>query len=212
MSTSTLQLEQTEDQYIAAAHGGDASAFNWLVLRYQRQIYAYCLTILHEPEAAADAMQETFLHAFEAMSRYMGGLGTFQAWLYRIAHNTCIDATRRAKYRRTVSLQVEDEDSGETKERDIPDTDPWLDPESHALCSEIAAAIQEALAHIPKHNAAILSLVARYQGLTYVELAEATGMPIGTFKTRVRIGRAHLTRYLRKAGWDLGQHAREVTR
>src|SRR3954469_8720073 len=84
-----------EQRYIDAARRGDLAAFNWLVLRYQARVFNLCLRMLSDPDAAADATQDTFLSAYKAIDRFKGG--QFRAWLLRIASNACLDALRSRK-------------------------------------------------------------------------------------------------------------------
>src|SRR6476620_1683511 len=100
--TGTAQ-DGAEIAYIEAARKGDLSSFNWLVLSYQARVYNLCLRMLSDPDAAADATQDTFLSAYRAIGRFSGG--QFKAWLLRIASNACLDALRSRKRRMHVSIE-----------------------------------------------------------------------------------------------------------
>src|SRR5215218_3160223 len=93
-----------EARYVDAARRGDLSAFNWLVLQYQTRVYNLCYRMLSDPDAAADATQETFLSAYRAIGRFKGE--QFRTWLMRIATNGCLDVLRSRKRRPTVSLDA----------------------------------------------------------------------------------------------------------
>ena len=81
-----------EKALIAAARRGDTHSFNQLVSQYQDMVYNVAYRILGDDQAAADASQETFLSAYQAVGKFKGG--SFKAWLLRIATNACYDQLR----------------------------------------------------------------------------------------------------------------------
>src|SRR5437667_12490764 len=91
-----------EERHIEAARRGDLAAFNWLVLRYQTRVYNLCYRMLSDPDAAADATQETFISAYRAIGRFKGGL--FRSWVLRIASNACLDMLRSQRRHPMQSL------------------------------------------------------------------------------------------------------------
>src|SRR5438309_6925931 len=95
--------DETESVYLEAARRGDLPAFNWLVLHYQTRVYNLCLRMLSDPDAAADATQDTFLSAYRAIDRFRAG--NFRAWLLRIASNTCLDVLRSRKRHPAQSIE-----------------------------------------------------------------------------------------------------------
>src|SRR6476620_1114961 len=131
--TGTAQ-DGAEIAYIEAARKGDLSSFNWLVLSYQARVYNLCLRMLSDPDAAADATQDTFLSAYRAIGRFKGG--HFRAWLFKIASNTCLDVLRSRKRHPVQSLDrglqspLEGEDDAEPLP--IADTSLYVDPEGRA--------------------------------------------------------------------------------
>lgn len=108
---------------IAAATGGDEAAFAALVDRHRRELHVHCYRMLASFEEAEDAVQETFLRAWNKRSTFAGGPG-FRAWLYAIATNACIDAQRRNARQLTTLRSF----------RDIP----WLQPYPDRLLDELA--------------------------------------------------------------------------
>src|ERR1700736_2470734 len=91
---------------LKAAQGGDVSAFNTLVLAYQRQIFNVCYRTLGNGEDASDATQDTLLSAFRALKTFQGAAGGLRGWLLRIAVNTCYDQLRRRQRRPIDSLDA----------------------------------------------------------------------------------------------------------
>ena len=110
-----------EDPVVSAARAGDESAFATLVGRHRRELHVHCYRMLGNFEEAEDAVQETFLRAWNRRDTFAGG--GYRAWLYRIATNACLDALRRSARRAPV------QNSSEV---------PWLQPYPDRLLDEIA--------------------------------------------------------------------------
>jgi RNA polymerase sigma-70 factor (TIGR02960 family) len=125
MSSALPGSRPNEDAaVIAAATAGDEAAFATLVGRHRRELHVHCYRMLASFEEAEDAVQETFMRAWNKRATFAGGPG-FRAWLYTIATNACIDAQRR-NARQLTTLQ---------SFRDIP----WLQPYPDRLLDELAA-------------------------------------------------------------------------
>jgi RNA polymerase sigma-70 factor (TIGR02960 family) len=116
---------ESGDGLIAAAIGGQESAFATLTERYRRELHVHCYRMLASFDEAEDAVQETFLHAWRGRAGF-DGRSMFRAWLYRIATNVCLDMRRRSS-RRLTSL------------RSFAEV-PWLQPYPDALLDEVVAA------------------------------------------------------------------------
>ena len=190
-----------EVQLVSRSQEGDVHAFNLLVEHYQNRIYALCYRMLGDPDAAADATQDTFLSAYRSIARYRGG--SFVAWLLRIATNQCYDQLRARKRRPQTSLDNFDQESDEAARQF---TDPGEAPDERTLRAELAHEIERRLAELPDDQrlAVILSDI---QGYSYDDIATATGWPLGTVKSRISRGRTHLRESLR-AGELLPAHYR----
>lgn len=190
-----------EFAYIEAARKGDLPAFNWLVLHYQARVYNLCLRMLSDPDAAADATQETFLSAYKAMNRFKGG--QFRAWILRIATNTCLDMLRSRKRRPAQSLERGLHGSGEGDDESEPlqlaDSSLDVDPEGRALNAEVAQTIQRGLDELPDDQRIALVLV-DVQGLSYEEAATVCNANLGTVKSRINRARSKMRDYLRAVG------------
>ena len=183
-----------EPTLIAAAQRGNVDAFNELVLAYQQQVYNLASRILGDPASAADATQDAFISAFENIGRFRGG--SFKSYLLRIVSNRCYDELRRYKRRPATSF----EDFGEVDE----DANPALvnggeRPEDYALRQEVARVIQAGIETLPPDQRVTLAL-SDVQGLSYQEIAEATGASLGTVKSRLARARGKLRDYLRDQG------------
>jgi len=194
------RLERPDDAealLIARSRRGDAAAFNQLILLHQQAVYTLSYRMLGDPDNAADVTQEALFSAFRAIASFRGG--SFRSWLLRIASNACFDYWRRSRRRPGDSLealtsQSEEYDQGLAQQ--FADDERW-NPETLALRTELQALIQEALIHLPLEQrlAVILSDI---QGLAYEEIASATGVSLGTVKSRIARGRAQLRSYLQQ--------------
>ena len=160
---------------------GDRDAFDELMRAHEDRVFAVCLRMMRDREAALDATQETFVTVLRKADRF-GGKAAFSTWLYRVAVNTCYDALRRNKRRREEPLPQH------------------TDPADHSGGDLIAAAdlrpsIEEALAAIPIEfrTAVILSDL---EGLPLQDVADLLGIPVGTVKSRVFRGRRLLAEVL----------------
>ncbi len=191
--------QNDETQWITSACAGDLASFNNLVLFYQARVYNLCLRILSDADGAADATQETFISAYRAIGRFRGE--GFQAWLLRIASNTCLDMLRSRKRRPSVSLDAPgysgEQDEGPALQ--LADLDPSNDPEELALRSEIASTVEMGLQGLPDDQRIAIVLV-DVQGLSYEEAAQVTGANIGTVKSRISRARGRMRDYLREQG------------
>jgi RNA polymerase sigma factor (sigma-70 family) len=183
-----------EKALITAAQQGDVLAFNRLVLAYQNMTYNLAYRILGDGDAAADATQDAFLAAYRAIGRFRGG--SFKAWLLRIVTNTCYDQLRVKKRRPTASLDallIVDSDSGPSF------ADEGENPEEYALRQELGRVIQAGILTLPADQRITLVL-SDIQEFGYQEIAEMTGVSLGTVKSRLSRARARLRDFLAAQG------------
>lgn len=139
---------------------------------YAPMVYRHCLHMLKRREEAEDAAQESMLRAYRAYQRYRGdGVAT---WLFRIAHNTCLDILKSARYRREIQIN---EDAPEIVS-DAPT------PEDAYLADAAKAQLWAAVDALPPDQQTLLALFYG-ENMSYQELAAATGLPEGTVKSRL---------------------------
>lgn len=172
-------MASSEPQLIQRAQRGDVTAFNELVLTYQDRLYTLAYRIMGEPESAADATQDALITAFRRLSTYRGG--SFKSWLMRITTNTCYDELRRRQRRPADSLEDlpgADFDDGPI----IPDQSPT--PEQAAQDSELQRAIQDCISSLAE-NQRVLIVLSDVEELSYQEIADITGVNLGTVKSRL---------------------------
>jgi RNA polymerase sigma-70 factor (ECF subfamily) len=182
-----------EEGLVASAKSGDLHAFNQLVIRYQDVVYNVSYRILGNEEAAEDATQDAFLSAYQAIGGFKGG--SFRAWLLRIVTNACYDQLRLKKRRPTSSLEAvyTDKDPGSHF------VNGAQSPEEHAVAHELGQTIQMGIGDLPPDQRAVLVL-SDVQGFSYREIAQATGVSLGTVKSRLSRARASLRDYLLAQG------------
>ena len=182
-----------EAAHLRRALAGDLDAFNRLVELHQRSVFNLCLRMVGTPASAEDACQDAFIAAFRNIASFRGG--NFRPWLMRIAANACTDELRRRARRPTLSLDAPPPGSDEPP--DVADATPG--PETQALRSEQAAAVQAALLRLP-HDQRLAVVMCDMQGYAYEEIAEATRVSLGTVKSRIARGREKLRALLPAEG------------
>ena len=174
-----------EEALVASARKGDARAFNQLVLLYQGMAYNVAYRILGDADSAADATQDAFLSAFKAIRQFRGG--SFKAWMLRIVTNSCYDQLRVKQRRPTDSLDDLEIDEDHLR----PLQDPSEQPDEHVERLQLNQVLQDGIQRLPVEQRVVLVL-SDVQGLNYQEIAEATGLSLGTVKSRLSRGRARL--------------------
>jgi RNA polymerase sigma-70 factor (ECF subfamily) len=174
-----------EEALVASARKGDARAFNQLVLLHQGMAYNVAYRILGDADAASDATQDAFISAFKAIRQFRGG--SFKAWLLRIVTNSCYDQLRSKQRRPSESL--EDLDVEEDHLRSL--RDPSERPDEYVERQQLNQTLQAGIHRLPSEQRVVLVL-SDVQGLNYQEIADATGLSLGTVKSRLSRGRARL--------------------
>ncbi len=194
-----VQCTGGERQLIIAAQAGDETAFKGLVEAYQASLYNTAFRILGDQEAAADAIQEALFSAYQALQTFRGG--SFKAWMLRIVTNACYDQLRRKQRRPTSSLDALLVGPGIHHAF----TDKTEDPETYVLRQDLGQTIQRGLCmlSLDQRIAVVLSDI---HGLSYPEIAEIAGVPVGTIKSRISRGRARLRDYLLQQEGMVPQH------
>lgn len=169
---------QAERALVLAAQDGDPTAFAGLVRRHQRRAYAVARAVVLSHDDAEDAVQEGFLHAFRALSRFRPEQA-FGAWLHRIVANAALDIARRRK--------VRDADQ-------LPESlaSPHRDPaESEELRTRLASAL-ESLG--PRQRSVIV--LHDVEGYKHAEIGALLGIPEGTARSDLHHARTHLRKLL----------------
>jgi RNA polymerase sigma-70 factor (ECF subfamily) len=188
-----------ETALINQAKKGDLDAFNRLVLEYQDQSFNLALRMLGDQPSAEDAVQLSFISAFENLRSFRGG--SFRAWILRITANNCLDELRRLKRKPTADLTPEDPETGEEMESPEWLADESMSPEEKISQKELESVIQRCIQALPDEFRAVVLLV-DVQGMDYQEASEVVSSPLGTIRSRLARARQRLQECLQGA-WEL---------
>ncbi len=182
-----------DDQLVTRIANGDASALEQLYDRYVRQCFGLALRMLGDSALSEEVVQEVFLKVWTKPGSYSRQKGKFVSWLLSLIHHRCIDELRR---RSRTEVALDDPESGS-----VLDTapDPELEPGEQVWVMEQQRVVREALAQIPQNQRQVLEL-AYYRGLSHSEIAARLGQPLGTVKTRIRLGMQTLRQLLEPYG------------
>lgn len=167
----------------------DYEAFGEIVDAYQSRVFGFVRRMVPTGEDAEDVTQEVFLKAYRNLPGFDGRC-SLRTWLFRIAHNLCIDrARRRGRAPEMTSLVSEDEPGG----FDFPDGSAT--PEALLMTHELQTLIEDAIGSMSEKLRSVLLLHDREE-MAYDEIAETLGIPVGTVKSRLFLARAHLQKNL----------------
>jgi RNA polymerase sigma-70 factor, ECF subfamily len=176
-STSGSDADRTDRTWMNRLASGDLGALDRLYEQYGAMAFSIAYRITRDRSAAEDVVQDAFLGAWRNAGRYADARGSVRTWLLSIVHHRAIDAIRR----RRPTIELPDSDAVLPDALTLPDT--WGDVELR-LDRE---AVQGALAHISAVQREAIEL-AYFGGLTQTEIADRTGVPLGTVKGRLRLG------------------------
>ncbi len=183
-------VEPDDLALVERVRGGDVRAFEPLVARYRQRVYRLAFNVLRDAEEAWDVAQEAFIRAYQAIPSFRGQ-SAFYTWLFRITMNLASDRARQraARGRAFGSERVEEE------EWDRALVDPGETPADSAARAEARRRIERALRSLPEHHRAIIML-SDLEGLSYREIAEVLGIPMGTVMSRLHNARKRLRQAL----------------
>ena len=184
---SEALLLMSDEDLIEQFKASTVEAFNILVDRYSERLMHYLYGFLSDRELCEDLLQETFLRLYRHRHSYQP-IATFSTWLYTIAGNLARSEYRKRKRRRMYSIQLVNRDN-EEYELAIPDESFSPDRRTESTLQD--KYIQKALDQIPPDFREVVVL-RDIQQLSYDEIAEITGLPMGTVKSRINRGRTKL--------------------
>ena len=176
--------QQSEDEALIErlAAGVDEAALSELYDRYQAVMYGLAVRITNDASLAQDAVQEAMVGIWRNATRYVAGRASVRTWVLSITHHRAIDIVRR----RRATTQLPESEIGEPA---LTAPDVW--PEvSRALDRDT---VKKAMNRLPEAQREIIAM-AYFDGLTQMEIADRTGVPLGTVKSRVRLGLAQMRR------------------
>ena len=189
------QADVSELDLVKRCQGGDAEAFDELVVRYRTRVFGMIYNMVHSEQDAWDLAQDSFLKAWKSIKRFRGQ-SSFYTWIYRIVMNVTIDWLRKKQVK---AGGAEFDDAIQLKEvepasKTVPKADAL--PSENLEQREIRAEIDKAIAQLsPEHRAVIL--MKEIDGMQYHEIAESLGCSIGTVMSRLFYARKKLQNLLK---------------
>ncbi|GGX00597.1 RNA polymerase sigma factor RpoE [Pigmentiphaga litoralis] len=184
---------EIDAELVARVQRGDKKAFELLMLKYQRKILRLLSRFVRDPGEVEDVAQEAFIKAYRALPQFRGE-SAFYTWLYRIAINTAKNHLVASGRRPSSPSEYENED-GET----FDETDNLSDintPESMMASREIAETVNSAIEALPEELRTAIVL-REIEGMSYEDIAQSMGCPIGTVRSRIFRAREAIATRLR---------------
>lgn len=181
------QTAIADEDLLTRIRDRDLAALDELYERYSKQAFGLAYRMLSNRETAEEVVQDAFLSVWRQAETYRPGMGRVRPWLLSIVHHRSIDRIRRVRERMpSASLD-----------------EAWMkaspsDTFGDAYRTLQRDQIREALAQLPREQRAAIDL-AYFNGSTFVEIAEMMDVPVGTVKSRVRLGLAKLKDLLGEA-------------
>ena len=201
---STIQPIATELEphpdvaLVERVRGGDVSAYDELVRKYDRQIFRIAQHITQNREDAEDVMQDAFLKAYEKLDQFQGN-SKFYTWLVRIAVNESLMRLRKRRTGKMVSIDEDIETDEGSVPRDLADWAP--DPEQNYGQAELAEILRKTIQGLPP-GFRIVFVLRDVEGLSTEETAETLGLSVPAVKSRLLRARLQLrerlSRYFRR--------------
>jgi RNA polymerase sigma-70 factor (ECF subfamily) len=187
----TRGMGRSDEELIEACRAGESSAFEVLVSRWEDKIRGAAWRVLGSEDEAREVAHEAFVKAYGALAGFKSE-AKFSSWLYQIALNLCRDRLRRRRTRATVSLE-ELEENGPVLVARGPGAQEQL------IRDDLASAVRRAIARLPAEQREVV-ILKEYQGLTFLEIAQALEVPVSTVKTRLYRGLGQLRLRLESEG------------
>lgn len=182
---------------VPLARAGDDAAREELANRSGRAAYGLALQLLRNRAEAQDVAQDALLKFFSTLDRFDESRPVLP-WIFRIVRNRAIDVLRRGNVRRGPSL-----DTGAPDGSAIDPVDPATGPHEHSVRLDLQKRIWQCLQSVPPQHREIL-ILRDYQDLSYREISEVLGTPLGTVMSRLHAARKKLREQLLDGGWVFG--------
>jgi RNA polymerase sigma-70 factor (ECF subfamily) len=172
-------VDSEDEALVRRMANGDDQALGVLYDRWHGVVHGVVARMLRQAEDVEDVVEETFWQAWRQASRFDRSRGAVQTWLLTIARSRALDRVRALRRRREEPLEGDD---GQLVVQQAAEGDPGLDAEA----SERRRIVEAALSGLPAEQREALEL-GYFGGLSQTEIAERTGQPLGTVKTRMRL-------------------------
>ncbi len=188
--------DQPDQQLLTSLQRGDRRAIEYLIGRYERQLYNFALRFLGDADAAADIVQHVFIQLFTHCQELRAD-DNLRPWLFRVARHRCLDELRRQRATTFSQLGFES-DGGESAALDqIADETPL--PDDLAERADVQQLLVAAIHSLPPKYREVVTL--RYvNDLTFTEIGQVLGIPEATAKTHFHRAKPLLRAFLRSKG------------
>jgi len=188
-----IGVRPEEAAVVEQLKAGYEEAFAWLISRYQQPLYSLIYRILPNPGDAADITQEVFVKVFRGIGHFHGE-ASLRTWIYRIALHEALNQRRwwSRHQKQQVTIDEDTDDQHPVGETLVDTHDSPFDAAAHA---EIAARVEAAIREVPEPFRTVVVL-RDIEGFGYEEIAEILNANLGTVKSRLMRGRAHLKNLL----------------
>jgi RNA polymerase sigma-W factor len=174
---------------------GEERAFGELLDKYKASVYSICCRMVRNRTDAEDLAQEVFIRTFSVLDRYDPSY-PFSSWLFRITSNLCIDFLRKEKGG-MVSLDQPIEGSDGEMQRQLPAK--VVKPDRAMETREMMATLEDAISTLPEHYR-IIVILRHQEQMSYEEIADDLGIPLGTVKARIHRARNMIKEFFKKLG------------
>jgi len=188
-----MSERDVDAELVARVQRGDKRAFDLLVLKYQRKIMRLLSRMIRDPAEIEDVAQEAFIKAYRAIPQFRGD-SAFYTWLYRIAINTARN-WQVASGRRPNTLNVIETEDGETFSQ-IDNLTDNNTPEAMLTSRQIVETVNAAINALPDDLRTAIVL-REIEGMSYEDIAQSMGCPIGTVRSRIFRAREAIAAQLR---------------
>jgi RNA polymerase sigma-70 factor (ECF subfamily) len=198
--------DESDEQLMRRFQRGDARAFETLMRRHRTPIHSFLRRLVGEPARAEDLLQETFLRVIRGAQAWQPR-AQVRTWLFTIARNLAADEARRRAFREAEPLDAPRLDGRTPGERLA---DPGRAPDDAAGDAQLRPLLEAALAGLPEEQREVF-LLREHAGLSFPEIAEATGVSENTVKSRMRYALVGLRDRLAALGVAPGGAARSAS-
>jgi RNA polymerase sigma-70 factor (ECF subfamily) len=187
-----------DESLMLAYRSGEVRAFEELARRHRAAVFNFILRLVGDRGRAEDLLQETWLKVIRVAPSYEKK-AKFTTWLYTIARNLCVDSMRRERYRKADSLDAAVDSSEDSAPRSDHVAGDGPSPDRAAHAASLRPKLEKALAALPAEQREVFVL-REYGGIAFREIAEVTGVPENTVKSRMRYALESLRKQLTALG------------
>jgi RNA polymerase sigma-W factor len=188
-------LETKDSELIRKCLEGDQKAFEKLLNRYKGSVFSVCYKMVKNRTDAEDLAQEAFVKVFSVLDRYDTSY-PFSSWLFRITSNLCIDFLRKKRYK---TYSIDEPIEGKEGKIDRQISSHIIQPDRETENSEMMVILEEALDLLPE-NYRIIVILRHQEHLSYDEISENLGIPLGTVKARIHRARRMIRDIFKERG------------